>query len=218
MHRRREREIRDRFSASKKVLGVGGSCPLRPPPLSLANFCRRRISHSNRSFVTSPSKDAKWHRTYCLCDCACPTRSSSHQLLFFVKTLLLARDLDRNRDNGASDLKDSGSATPASIKLTFLPSSNGAENQRSRHRRKKRGALYAPRGATMDDDAATLELRSTSILYFLKPHARSSIGGKSQFRGDGEDSFHVRGNKDGPRRIAESIADRPTALRGCYGC
>ena len=68
MHRR-ERKIRDRFSASKKVLGAEGSCPPHPISLSLANFCRRRrrrrISHSNRSFVTSPSRDAKWHRAAC---------------------------------------------------------------------------------------------------------------------------------------------------------
>ena len=101
----------------------------------------------------------------------CLPNAQFHALtrFFFVKTLLshVISNLNRHRDDGASDLKDSGSATPASIKFTFYqvrtePRTNAVVAGA------KSGALYAPRGAsskeTMGDDETTLELRSTSIL------------------------------------------------------
>ena len=155
MHRRREREIRDRFSASKKVLGVGGM--ELPSPCASALACQFLPSSSYLPFK-SLLRDFSLKRcemaSNCLCGCACPTRSSSHQLLSFVKTLL-ARDLEssnlnRHRDNGASDLKDSGSATPASIKFTFYQVRT--EPRTNSRRRRKKGRIVCTTWGELDGD------------------------------------------------------------------
>ena len=98
----------------------------------------------------------------------------------------------------------------------------------SRRRRKKRGALYAPRGAsskeTMDDDETTLELRSTSILSLSRatPHThRVRSAEKANFAGTEKTLFTSEGTKtarDASRKVLRTgrqlYEDATAARRG----
>ena len=72
----------------------------------------------------------------------------------------------------------------------------------------KRGALYAPRGAssteTMDDDETTLELRSTSILSLSSHTHRVRSAEKANFAGTEKTLFTSEGTKtarDASRKV-----------------
>ena len=118
-------------------------------------------------------------------------------------------NLDRNRDNGAFDL---------TLRIRIRPRphrSNSLFTKFIRSREPtvvagaKRGALYAPRGAsskeTMGDDETTLELRSTSILS-LSSHTRHGVRSaeKANFAGTEKTLFTSEGTKtarDASRKV-----------------